>query len=86
MRVGFVVSMSGIGINMKFFVEAAGGAEGKTSEIDIPQPYEFVLNVGDKRYRFGFDKDGNIEILLINGVDAKITSRMNYPAIKLTHR
>ncbi len=70
---------------MKFYIEAAGGAEGKTSEIEICQPYDFILNVEDKRYRFNFDKDGNIEILLINGVDAKITSRNGYPAIKLTH-
>jgi len=70
---------------MKFYIEAAGGAEGKTSEIEIYQPYDFILNVGDKRYRFDFDMDGNIEILLINGVDAKITSRNGYPAIKLTN-
>lgn len=71
---------------MKFYVEAAGGAEGKTTEINICRPADFILNVGDKRYRFDFDNDGNIEILLINGVDAKITSKMGYPAIKLTHK
>lgn len=71
---------------MKFYIEAAGGAEGKTSEIDIPLPYDFILNVGNKRYRFDFDKDGNIQIALINGVDAKITTYMGYPAIKLTNR
>lgn len=70
---------------MKFFIEAAGGAEGKTSEIDIPQPYDFILNAGDKRYRFGFDNEGNIEIALINGVDARITHVGYYPAVKLIH-
>ena len=67
-------------------VRAAGGAEGETSKIDIPQPYDFILDVGDKQYRFDFDKDGNIEILLINGVDARITSKMGYPAVKLIHK
>lgn len=76
---------------MKFYVEAAGGeiagmGETKTSEISIHRPYDFILNVGDKRYRFDFDNNGNIEILLINGVDAKITSRNGYPAIKLIHK
>lgn len=71
---------------MKFYVEAAGGAEGKTSEIEIYQPYDFILNVGDKRYRFEFDNEGNIEIALINGVDAKFVSRMNHPCIRLVHR
>ena len=71
---------------MKFYIEAAGGAEGKTSEIEIYQPYDFILNVGDKRYRFDFDMDGNIEILLINGVDVKFVSRMNYPCIRLVHK
>ena len=70
---------------MKFSISAAGGAEGQTSEINIPQPYDFILNVGDKRYRFDFDNDGNIEIALINGVDAKITHLGYYPAVKLIH-
>lgn len=71
---------------MKLYIEGAGGAEGKTSEINIDLPYDFVLNVGEKRYRFSFDKNGNIEILLINGVDAKIKSVSGYPAIKLINR
>lgn len=71
---------------MKFYVEAAGGAVGKTSEIDIELPYDFILNVGDKRYRFQFDSEGNIEIALINGVDVKFVSRMNYPCIRLVHK
>lgn len=70
---------------MKFYIEAAGGADGKTNEIEIYQPYDFILNVGDKRYRFGFDNEGNIKIALINGVDAKITNKNGYPAIMLTH-
>ena len=70
---------------MKLFIEAAGGAEGKTSEIDIPAPYDFILNVGDKRYRFDFDEDGSIKIALINGVDVRIDHIGYYPAVKLIH-
>ena len=71
---------------MKFSIEAFDKDENKTSEIDVSQPYDFFLNVGEKRYRFSFDKDGNIQILLINGVDAKFVSDSGYPAIKLINR
>ena len=70
---------------MKFYLEGAGGADGKTSEIDIPAPYDFILHVGDKPYRFSFDKDGSIKVALINGVDARIDHVGYYPAVKLIH-
>lgn len=70
---------------MEFYIEGAGGAKGKTSKIDIVAPYDFMLNVGDKKYRFSFDEEGSIKIALVNGVDAQITNLGYYPAVKLTH-
>lgn len=71
---------------MKFSIHGAGGADGSTNEIDISFPYDLILCVGDKRYRFDFDKEGSLKIALINGVHADIVSVNGYPGIKLSHQ
>lgn len=67
-------------------VTGAGGANGKTSSINIDPPYDFILNVGDKKYRFTPDRYGNLILCLINGVDARITTMDGFPAIRLTNK
>ena len=71
---------------MKLSVSGAGGFDGSTGELEIPMPFDFILHVGDKRYRMDFDKDGNLTILLVNGLDMKVASVSNCPAIKLYDR
>lgn len=72
---------------MKLSISSEGGPGNpveKTTEIDIIQPYDFILHVGESDYRFSFNDKGDITIALTKNVDAKITTFYNYPAIKLT--
>ena len=62
--------------------ECGGYLSNRSSSIDVLYG-DFALVVGDKSYRFQIDKNGNLILPLINGVDCKITTYSSYPAVKL---
>lgn len=69
----------------KIFIHECGGDLGNmTSQIELPEPVDFGLNIGSKFYRMHTDKDGNLCVNLINGVDAKFITDRGYPTICLT--
>lgn len=67
-----------------FAYECGGNLGNVTTPININEPVDFALAVGNKSYRMQADKEGNLFISLINGVDVKFTSRNGYPTICLT--
>jgi hypothetical protein len=69
----------------KLFIHECGGNLGNmTNQIEISSPVDFALVVEDKSYRMQADRDGNLLVSLINGVDAKFVSSNGYPTICLT--
>lgn len=72
---------------MKVWIHECGGnLSNMTNRINISEPIDFALVVGDKSYRMQTDREGNLMVSLINGVDAKFTASNGYPTIKLTQR
>lgn len=70
----------------KIHVHGCGNDYGTTSnEIEIEHG-DFMLKVGDKNYRFQIDRDGNLNLRLINGSDCKIICDSGFPAVKLISR
>jgi hypothetical protein len=70
----------------KIIIKECGTTDPNKTEIDITTD-DMGIYVDDKFYRFDIDKNGNLIIALINGVDAKITTTQygGYPAVKLVH-
>lgn len=68
----------------KVKIEGCGGSHEK-AELNIPTN-DFTIEVNGKFYRMQITQDGSLEIMLINGVDARFTTSMNYPTLKLIHR
>jgi hypothetical protein len=69
----------------KVYVHECGGdLSNITSQISISEPIDFALVVGNKSYRMQTDREDNLMISLINGVDVKFTISSGYPTIKLT--
>lgn len=66
----------------KILIQGCGGSSAK-AELDVFTD-DFMIKVKGKLYRFEIDEDGSLSVCLINGVDAKITTRYGYPSIKLT--
>lgn len=58
------------------------GGEHKEVSMNV-ETNDFCLEIGDRRFRFDIDKNGDISILLINGVDMKVISERGYAGIKL---
>ena len=72
---------------MKVWIHECGGnLSNMTNQINISEPIDFALVVGDKSYRMQTDRDGNLKVSLINGVDAKFVADGGYPTIKLTQK
>jgi hypothetical protein len=71
----------------KLFIHECGGNLGNmTNRIEISIPVDFALVIGNKSYRMQSDKDGNLLISLINGIDAEFISRQGNPVICLTQQ
>ena len=71
----------------KIFVHECGGNLGNmTNQIEIIDPVDFALIVGTKSYRMHTDRDGNLLVSLINGVDAKFVISNGYSTICLTQK
>lgn len=71
----------------KLFIHECGGNLGNmTNEIVICEPVDFALVINNKSYRMQADRDGNLMVSLINGVDAKFIVDKCYPTIKLVSR
>lgn len=64
------------------YIYECGAVDNRSSEVQITNR-DFAIAVGDKSYRFQIDRDGNLILPLINGVDCKITAYYGYPAVKL---
>jgi len=72
---------------MKVWIHECGGnLSNMTNQINISEPIDFALVVGDKSYRMQTDRDGNLMISLINGVDARFTADKGYPTINLIQK
>ena len=69
---------------MKIWLHECGGnLSNMTNQISISEPIDFALVIGDKSYRMQTDKEGNLMIHLINGVDVNFVAEGGYPTIKL---
>ena len=71
-------------MKMIYVHECGGDLTNITTAINISKPIDFALVVGNKSYRMQTDREGNLLISLINGVDVKFTVSGLYPTIKLT--
>ena len=69
---------------MKVWIHECGGnLSNMTNQINISEPIDFALVVGDKSYRMQTDREGNLKVSLINGIEAKFGADSSYPTIKL---
>lgn len=72
---------------MKIWLHECGGdLSNMTNQITISKPIDFALVVGDKSYRMQTDREGNLMVSLINGVEAKFVTDCGYATIKLIQR